>query len=159
MARLLLILLTVLGLAVGCGGSEQAPPEAGARVAGPDTMLKKVLTHHFRGSYRLAYDSLHPEHQALVTRDNYAYCLKRVLVTTLKVGAIKTVRIADRPLYRTGIPERSSKAVTLRITALAGKMRDSWQQTFQAVRVAGRWAWILPDGDVEDYASGRCPAA
>ena len=121
-------------------------------------MLKRVLAEHFRGQYRLAYDSLHPSHQALVTRDNYAYCVGRVL-TTIKLGPVKTVDVVDAPLHRNGIPQTTAKQVTLKITALQGKMRDSWEQSFRAVHVGGRWAWILPDSDVDDYRAGRCPPA
>src|SRR5215210_816665 len=110
LARFLLIPLAVLALAAGCGGSGDAPADAGARAVGPDAMLKQVVADHFRGAYRLAYDSLHPRHQALVTRDDYAYCLEQVLVR-LKVRSIRTVDMVDRPLFRTGIPQRTSKAV------------------------------------------------
>lgn len=155
--RLLVVPLAVLSLAVGCGGSGDEPAEATARSATPDAMLKRVLAQHFSGAYRLAYDSLHPRDQALVTRDNYAYCLKRVL-TTIRLGRVRTLGIVDAPLRRSGIPENTAKQVKLRITAIDGKMRDSWEQTFQAVRVDGRWAWILPDEDVREYRAGRCPA-
>jgi len=155
-----LLVLPVLALALlaaGCGGSAGGGPEqAVARPDTPDAMLKRVLAEHFRGQYRLAYDSLHPSHKALVTRDNYAYCVGQVL-TTIKLGPVRTLDVVDAPLHRDGIPQTTGKQVTLKITAVAGQMRDSWEQSFRAVRVAGRWVWILPDADVDDYRAGRCP--
>lgn len=53
----------------------------------------------------------------------------------------------------------SAKQVTLRITAVEGNMRDSWSQSFRAVRHAGRWAWILPAEDLNAYRAGRCPGS
>jgi hypothetical protein len=155
-----LVVLPVVALALlaaGCGGSSAGDPEtAAARPDTPDGMLKRVLAEHFRGQYRLAYDSLHPSHKALVTRENYAYCVGRVL-TTIELGPVKTVDVVDAPLHRNGIPQTTAKQVTLKITAVEGKMRDSWEQSFRAVRVGGRWTWILPDSDVDDYRAGRCP--
>ena len=79
------------------------------------------------------------------------------MLTTIGLGPVRTVDVVDAPLHREGIPQTTAKEVTLKITAVEGKMRDSWQQSFRAVRVGGRWAWILPDADVDDYRAGRCP--
>lgn len=154
--RLVLVPLAVLALAAGCGGSSGAPERATAGAEGPDDMLKRVLTLHFKGHYRRAYDDLHPGHQALVTRENYAYCLDQELPTT-DLQRVRTLGISDMPLYRDGIPETEAKEVRLRLTAVMGSMRDSWAQSFRAVRTDGRWAWILPAKDVDAYRAGRCP--
>jgi hypothetical protein len=156
--RLLLVLLSVLVLLAGCSGGSGESAGSVASAEGPDDMLKRVLTRHFKGQYRLAYDDLHPAHQALVTRDNYAYCLSRVL-TTADLRSVTTLKITDAPLTRDAIPEKQAKEVTLRVTAGSGNMRDSAAQSFRAVRTDGRWAWILPASDIGAYRAGRCPAA
>jgi hypothetical protein len=155
--RVLLVPLMLLVLAAGCGGGGSSGPESAvASVEGPDDMLKRVLTLHFKGNYRRAYDDLHPGHQALVTRDNYAYCLGRELATTKL--RVRTLGMTDLPLIRDGIPETEAKEVKLRLTAVSGQMRDSWAQSFRAVRKDGRWTWILPAHDVAAYRAGRCPS-
>ena len=156
--RLLLVPLMVLALVAGCSGGSDGSAGPTASAEGPDDMLKRVLGRHFKGQYRLAYDDLHPAHQALVSRDNYAYCLSRVL-TKANLRTVTTLKIADTPLAREGIPEKQAKEVTLRVTAAFGNMRDSAAQSFRAVRIGGRWAWILPATDIPAYRAGRCPAS
>lgn len=157
MARLLVVSLILTALVAGCsGGDGDEPQTAAASAEGPDDMLKRVLSLHFKGQYRRAYDDLHPGHQAIVTRDNYAFC-QGDAVTTTRLKRARTLAITDMPLTRVGIPEKAAKEVRLRLTAVSGRMSDSWAQSFRAVRTDGRWAWILPADDIGAYRAGRCP--
>jgi hypothetical protein len=144
----ILLLALLAALAVGCTLSENEQDRS-AGVA-----VKDLLEHEYVGDYGTAWDSLHPRHQRLVTRQEYEECRRGIDVT----GTIESVLILDvrdQPLTVYGLPPRTpSKAVKVRVTT----DENEYTATYHVVRVGDEWRWVLTDRGARGFARGPCPA-
>ena len=68
------------------------------------------------------------------------------------------LEVYDDPIDVPGVPEKTSKAVTLRTTFERGGNEESLTDTVHAIPIEGRWVWILAPADVRAYERGECPA-
>jgi hypothetical protein len=138
----------VLGLLVsGCALNENTQDhEAG-------TAVKNVLEHEYTGDYGTVWDSLHPRHQRLVTREEYEKCRRGIDVE----GTIESVLILDvrdEPLVVYGLrPRTASKAVKVRVTT----DESEYTASYHVVRVGDRWRWVLADRAARGFARTDCP--
>jgi hypothetical protein len=147
----LAIAVAVLATAVACGGSNGAAPDEE-----PGAFLARLLKYEFSGQFHRSYDLLHPGHQALVTRSRYDECSQDDIGSVTLQG-VEELDVYDDPISVPDIPEKTSKAVTLRLTLLSGGETEHSTHTFHAVLVNGRWAWFLQTGSLEAYRVGECP--
>jgi hypothetical protein len=135
-------------LAAGCALTDDSDEhEAG-------TAVKDVLEQEYFGQYGDAWDSLHPRHQRLVTREEYHDCRSGIDVA----GTIKSVLILDvrdEPLTVFGLrPRTPSKAVKVRVTT----DETEYTATYHVVRLGDRWRWVLSNGAARGFARTDCPA-
>lgn len=128
----------------GCGGGSTQPSA--------DAVVKGLYQHISAGQYGPAYDSLHPSHQALISRGRYEDCMRQAIVP--QITSVQTVKTYKDPLDVTGIPQHTSEAVTVKLTTPAGPLT----QTAHAVKVAGQWRWILSSAAVRSVKQGGCPS-
>jgi hypothetical protein len=170
----LMAVVLVATLGVACGGGngdgEEAQSAATNGEAGTTTeskpeqdasaFMKELTERSLRGQYGRNWESLHPAHQAVVTRDKYDSCERESNEST---GATKiSIDVEDtyeEPVRVEGEGMVDSTAVTLRLTydnPLTGKPAEE-HGTAHAVPVEGEWKWILTDGDYKAYAKGQCP--
>lgn len=122
----------------------------------PDAFMKRLLTLQYGGQWNRSWSLLHPGHQRFVSRTRFALCMSK----TPQAGVLdsaKTLRVYDDPIHVVGIPQRTSKAVSLRITVRSGTVKQSLTATVHAVWTGTRWAWTLPPRDALAYKAGRCP--
>src|SRR5262245_43632418 len=144
------ILLATLLVAVsaGCTLSENEQD----RTAG--VAVKEVIEQEYVGDYGTVWDSLHPRHQRLVTRQEYEDC-RRTIDVSGTIESVLILDVRDQPLTVYGLPPRTpSKAVRVRVTPDEG----AYTATYHVVRVGDRWRWVLSDKAARGFARGPCPA-
>ncbi len=143
------VLLTValVALATGCALNEDSDDhEAGASV-------KTLLEKEYFGDYGGAWDSLHPRHQRLVTRQNYDECRRGIDVQ----GTIDSVVVLDVksvPLTVFGLPPRTpAKRVNVRVVT----DETDFTSNYHVVDVDGQWRWVLSDRAARGFRRSPCP--
>jgi hypothetical protein len=114
------------------------------------------------GQYGRSWDSLHPFHQAVVSRSRYVDCQSRGDEDTAGYTVDKTEVLDqyDEPVRIPGQPKDvPSKAVTLRLSVGSPLLKKpvKYTRTVHAVAVNGEWRWILPPEDYRAYKAHRCP--
>jgi hypothetical protein len=156
MARGAVILALVGLIASGCGSSSSKAKVAGTDET-PDAFMKRLLEYDFKGQYGRSYDLLHPGQQPFVSREKFQDCAQASASEDAELQSIKTVEVYDDPLHSPGVPQTTSKAVTLKITVRAGTETGAITRTMHAVNIGTRWAWVLRSSDVASYKAGECP--
>ena len=110
-----------------------------------------MITQFSRGQTGPLWDTLHPTDQAVVSRARYMACQKNEGFDLMKIKVLQTysdtVNVGDHP--------ESSTAVSIRVTADDGITTA----TMHAVKVNGKWRWILSSADYAAYKTGRCPSS
>jgi hypothetical protein len=162
LAALAAAVLAAVGAAalVALIGEESEPAPAVASAPSPlrpGTLIEQVYGRLHGGQYGRAWDLLHPAHQAIVSRARYIACAAD-WPQTPGLARFEVLRVYDDPIDVPLVPQRTSKAVTYRVTLTAGGLRDSFTSTGHAVDVAGRWRWVLAGPDIETFLDGQCPA-
>ena len=109
--------------------------------------------------YARAWRSLHPVHRRAAPRALYVGCEELTPIPGT-VAKVDVLRASDESVRVPGIDALArGKAVQVRIV-IVGDAADKAvvvEDTVHLVRVAGRWAWILPPARFRDYNAGRCP--
>jgi hypothetical protein len=144
------LLITVVFLLVGsaCAVSEnEEDQEAGSAV-------KEVLEREYVGEYGTVWDTLHPRHQRLVSREQYEECRQEIDVTGT-IESVLILDIRDKPLTIYGLPPGTpSKEVEVRVTT----DESEYTATYHAVRVGDSWRWVLTDRAARGFRRTDCPA-
>ena len=147
LARILAVLVFSI-LVSGCALNENTQDhEAG-------TAVKDVLEREYAGDYGTVWDSLHPRHQRLVTREEYEDC-RRAIDVEGTIESVLIVDVRDEPLAVYGLrPRTPSKAVNVRVTT----DESEYTASYHVVRVGDRWRWVLTDQAARGFARADCPA-
>lgn len=122
-----------------------------------DVFYKRLLGYAFKGQWGREWDALHPGEHRYVTREKFTDCNNESSSDSPELVSIETVEVYDDPLDVKGIPQKSSKAVTYKITVKSGKDQQTSTYTSHAVLVGEHWTWILHDSDLASYKDGECP--
>jgi hypothetical protein len=147
-----LVVLAVAALA-GCGGGGGAEQERPDEDAG--AFMTRLVREVAAGEYEQAWESLHPVHQRVARRSQYAACEQRDHIPGTVAG-IAVLRVVDERVEVPGEKGTSAgAAITLRFRIGADDVTD----TFHAVAVGRVWAWVLPEARYEAYRAGRCPGS
>jgi hypothetical protein len=107
------------------------------------------------------WETLHPAHQAVVTRDRFDACNRDDDdgIGGTRIG-VEVVETYPEPVAIKGTGKQSeSTAVTLRFSysnPLTGKPAEE-HRTVHAVAVGGEWTWILAPSTYDAYVKGECP--
>jgi hypothetical protein len=124
--------------------------------------MKELIQQALRGQYGRNWETLHPVHQAVVSRERYDTCEsdseESVGATKINVALVDTY---EEPVRVEGDGTVDSTAVTLRFTynnPLTGKPAEE-HTTVHAVAVGGEWKWILTPKDYAAYRKGQCPTS
>jgi hypothetical protein len=123
----------------------------------PDAFLKRLLDYDFKGQWGRSWALLHPGQRHYVDQEKFAEC-NGAAFPSAELVSVKTVEVYDDALDLPGVPQESSKAVTLKISIRSGDQQQTFSQTFHAVPVGNRWAWVLSKSDAAAYKSGVCPS-
>lgn len=122
----------------------------------PDAFLKRLVRYDFNGQWGRTWTLLHPAQRTYVDQEKFTEC-NTATFPTAELVSLKTVEVYDDSLDLPGVPQKNSKAVTLKFTIRSGE-DQSFNQTFHAVPVGNRWAWVLPRSDAAAYKTGPCPS-
>ena len=123
----------------------------------PDAFLKRLLDYDFKGQWGRTWTLLHPGQRHYVDRNKFVECASASFPTG-ELTSVKTVEVYDDTIDLPGVPQKSAKAVTLKITIGSGDQQQTFDQTIHAVPIENRWAWVLPKSDAAAYKSGSCPS-
>lgn len=138
----LVVLLIALTACVG-GDDDDSTDDAGAAVVEQFDMA-------IRGQWGRVWDLLHPEHQAIVSRDFYAQCLRSETFPDYDISAdevfTETIAVPE-------LGDVETTAVTLRFENEDG----SEFLTRHVIDVDGEWRWILNEEAISAVESGECP--
>ncbi|MGZ4413566.1 MAG: hypothetical protein ACXVRZ_04185 [Gaiellaceae bacterium] len=139
----------VAAVATGCGGGGGGGTAGGQQSAGD--FIRQVTTQFSLGQTGPLWDTLHPADQAIVTRARYMACHTSSGFDLQKFKVLQTyadtVDIAGKAT--------PSTAVSVRVTADDGVTTA----TMHAVKVNGKWRWILSPADYAAYQRGKCPSS
>jgi hypothetical protein len=140
-----LLALAAVGLAAaGCGGTSR---ESAGR------FVTRILREEISGQWAAQWEDLHPGQQKLITQDQYVLCSERIGTNVgVKQERFTVHGIKDVPFHEQGVPERTSKLVTI---SVAGPAMNA---TFHvhAVLHTGRWRWVLGPALLKSVSQGRC---
>ena len=144
-------------LLAGCGGRDPNEPADGGAAA---VKVQTILTEQ---GYAAVYEYMHPEVQAIVSRDSFLECGERNAsgVTPFPFIRLEPILVRDLaeaaaiPSLEKYVPaDDEPKIVTLRIQQAAGTIDLLW---FVA-KSDGRWTWFLGSTAIGAYQEGTCPA-
>ena len=145
------VLAAVLALlAAGCGGGAATAPSES-----PGAFITRILSEEINGQWSRQWTELHPGHQKLITRSQYVTC-SRSIGTKIATGKeiFKVLAIDDQAIHVRGVPERTSKLVTINVHQKGTSPGLTYR--LHAVAVDGRWTWILGNRFLDQLAHGRC---
>lgn len=124
----------------------------------PDVFYARLLSYDFKGQWERAWALLHPGQQRYVKLEKFVECEQQnAAFAGADLVSVKKIETYRAPIRVVGVPQRTSTAVTLRITVTDGTVRSSFTRTFHAVWTGRRWAWVFANADVSAYRAGRCP--
>jgi hypothetical protein len=146
--RRALALLVLAAAVAGCGSASAAPKEP------VGVFMTRILREEINGQWSKQWTELHPGHQKLITRAEYVTC-SRAMGTNIRQGneVFKVLQVLDDPIHVQGVPQRTSKLVTISFKA-PGSTALTYR--LHAVAVSGHWAWILGTRFLADVDRGRC---
>src|SRR5512133_576691 len=124
-------------------GTAMAGP--GVRPMEPGPYMVSVVKQKLSSDYATAWETLYPAHQRIATRDAYVACES----LTPDAGTMRSVRALRT--YNERIPVAGkggltkTRAVDVRVTVDSPLVPFPVviEQTFHAIKVSGRWRWIL----------------
>ena len=144
--------LIVTGALVGMGGASSSAPSRYAR---------DIVTQLTIGSPEAAWRSLHPAHQKVAPRGQFARCVylmrgASVFHIRVTVGGWRKVSIG-----RAEILQRSGWSVRLVITRRGSGVKFKEDRKLQVVQVGRRLRWLLDKSTYSQYRKGvsstTCP--
>jgi len=115
--------------------------------------VTRILREELRGQWTRQWDELHPGHQQLITEAQYVAC-SRGLATSLGSEVLTVVGVHSTRIRVENVPQQTAKIVA--ITMRRPGTPDAVTFRIHAVRVDGRWAWILGRPFLQAIAQGRC---
>lgn len=122
--------------------------------------FRRRIEYDLWGQHGSAWDALHPGQQKLVSRGKYVDCREQAIdvFPSLEVKSLRVMRTYEDPIDVIGIPEKTSTAVSVKVTLTDPGVRDQvFRDSFHAIAVDGQWVWILPPADARALMAGHCP--
>ena len=142
MTRALVLLVCCTALLAGCGSSAGHQESA-------DAFIQRITTEFSRGQAARLWESLVPAEQRVVTKARYLACQRN---GGFRLKSFKVLDSYGESVEIEGA-EVPSTAVSVQVTSDDGVTTA----TMHAVKIGGRWHWLLQPADLAAYAAGRCP--
>ena len=152
-ARVLTAAALVVAVSTGCfgGGGGSTGGGGGQSAQSAGDFIRQVTTEFSRGQSGRLWDTLYPADQAIVSRARYTACQSNSGFDLRKFKILET--FADTVDVEG--KARPSTAVSVQVTSDDGVTTA----TMHAVKLKGRWSWILSPADYTAYKQGRCPSS
>ena len=158
--------LGVVGVAIAIAASSasgaEGVPARESQASSAGTFVRNVLQLRVSRQYARLWSRLHPTQKVFVTKKRFVACEKRkdaALGAVLKLVAFTVLRTYPEKILipgtkqttqSTGVRYRYSMRTTDNETV--GPITDS----SHAVRLNGRWTWLVSAKDASAYKAGRC---
>jgi hypothetical protein len=154
LAVVVVAVVALLALPATATGPVPHPSLTTARAATFAVSLVKLMG---QSRYDVAWQHLHPAHQAVAPRETYIACEQASPlphVATVKVAHVRAVWVAVP-----GIPGRVAGHAVDLLTTFTQPGLDPYtvRHTVHVVALTNRPVWILPLARYHLYASGGCP--
>lgn len=149
-----LLALVVLLLIVGCRGD--AGPSAEERAV--RRVADEMLTHVLAGRYGQAWESLHPVHQAIVSREQLEACGNR-FPPVFSSHEIAEVSELELNLDEIGQTDGWMAVVVFELTDEFKAQENASgpiDRSLYVTQVDGDWRWVLQQGRLEAFRNGNC---
>lgn len=159
MRRLTAVLFVSLAL-VACGNDDEedggtaapvseeatATTEPERELTDPGETMETLVRMQLLGQLGRAWDTLHPEHQELVSRSDYERCQSDRLAPMAGVS-LQDFDVLETYEDRVTLPEGEvdATAVTYEMTVTDGTNTQAITDTSRLVNVDGEWRWVLSD--------------
>ena len=102
-----------------------------------------------KGQWARVYDDLHPDHQALFSRDVYVNCRQGDNMPSVDVEVDETY---EETISVSRLGEMDTHAVTLELS----NEDDAQFITMHVVDVDGEWKWFATEESIAVYEQGEC---
>jgi hypothetical protein len=143
-----LLAVALVALATGCALTEDSDDH------GAGAAVKTLLEREYVGDYGGAWDTLHPRHQRLVTRQEYVDCRSGIDVQGT-IDSILVLDVQDRLLNVHGLrPRTLAKRVRVRVIT----DETDYTARYHVVLVRESWRWVLTDSAARGFERTDCPA-
>jgi hypothetical protein len=133
-------------LVAGCGG------EVDLAASGPGAAQVRMVENLYAGRFGAAWADLAPEHQRIVSREQFARCAERA-VAVGDLDSVEVLDVFDDEIKIPGLRERRAKAVRVRLISRHGEQFTTVQHE---IKVGNRWRWVLNSAAVRAYQRNRC---
>jgi hypothetical protein len=140
---------TTTDTAAGTTGNTVAEPSEK-----PEDAMKAQIDLLVKGQWSRLYERLHPGQQALVSFEQYQTCVTENGLSGVQMK-FQTVEVFDDRMDVPGVPEKSGKAVTFKLTVGNGSTSTL---TRHVILHQGKWYWTYLASDLEKYGAGSCPS-
>jgi len=140
----LVMTMVGFGLLSGClVGGEDAEDAAKARLQATS-----------QGEYAEVWESLHPNQQAVVTKEKFVECGEAGAAA--RSPEIEDLEVLSESVVEKEIPEVG--IVESHVVALQWLQgEDTRGDDFDMVEVDGEWTWVLSAEVLESFRAGECP--
>ena len=122
-----------------------------------DAFTKRLIGYQSKAQWGRTWDALHPAQKRFLSREQYTGCAAESVDYVPELVSIETVEVYDDPVDVKGVPQKSSKAVTSKVTFNSDEGQQSDTFTSRAVLVGDHWTWVMTDDELDDYEAGNCP--
>jgi hypothetical protein len=153
-----IVAASTMALLVPLGGAANLQPAVAGRPSqDPAAFLSRVVAQIVRNDYAHAWSTLHPAHQRVAPRSEYVDC-EMLTPFTATLRSVEVLSVKNVRLRISGLARRvSTAAVRLRLrTVEAGTGVSVGIATLHAIRVNGRWRWVLTPERYELYRLNAC---
>ena len=161
--------LGVVGVAIAMAASsasgDEGVPVREAQASSAGTFVRNVLQLRVSRQYARLWSRLHPTQKVFVSKKRFIACEKRkdaALGAVLKLVVFMVLRTYPEKILIPGTKHISqSTGVRFRYSMRTidnedvGPITDS----SHAVRLNGRWTWLVSPKDASAYKAGACRAA
>lgn len=143
MRRCVLVAVVLLGAACSSGGAKPAASASTATTvteAGAEAALRLQVQQLSDGQFGLMYDTLHPAQQAVLSKDRFVACYRKIA----PAGTITDVKVKTHYSESVLIPGTSQHADSTAITTsfkVGGGTAST--ATFHEFNVDGTWRWTF----------------
>lgn len=145
LAFLALIVVTVGSLVACRGGVNTDDAEAAVRLR---------LEQDSRGEYQAVWQTLHPAHQSIVSRDKFVECGRELRLQREQVA--ETIEIISAREERKTFPEIGEvDVISVEVELRHGE--DARRPSFDVIEVDGSWRWVMSDAALRAFAADTCP--
>jgi hypothetical protein len=116
--------------------------------------VKERMEQLSRSEYDKAWETLHPRHQAIVSREKFVEC--GLASEQIESPVVDRVTIESETTEERTIPELGTVEVRV-VEAVLVKGDLALTQFSEMVREDGDWRWVLSESVLEDFRAGECP--